>query len=62
MIGADGKPYMSKPPTGQGAQKNFAVHGVEKPEPEVVGYVMNAGISSVRAPSSIASVQGHLNW
>ena len=61
MIGADGKPYTSKAPAGPGAQKNFAVHGLEKPEPEVVGYV-GASVSRIQAPSDFASVNDHLNW
>ena len=61
MIGADGKPYTTKAPTGPGVQKNFAVHGLEKPEPEVVGYV-GASVSRIQAPSDFASVTDHLNW
>ena len=61
MVGADGKPYTNKAPAGPGAQKNFAVHGLEKPEPEVVGYV-GPSVARIQAPSDFASVIDHLNW
>ena len=58
MIGADCKPNTNEVPTGQGAQKNFAAHGIEKSEPKVVGYAIN----SIQAQSNIASLHGDLNW
>ena len=55
-------PYQTKSSTGQGTPKNLAVHAMEKPEPDVVGYMQNVNVTSIQGPRSFASVASHLNW